>query len=85
MKVRGKFTVTEVINRSATSTYVVVKLQPVYSNTPEDNSYSAATPSGSIEMTITNPSAVETLAILGKKFYVEEFDMCNPSKKLKSL
>lgn len=70
MSVRGKFTVSSVTNLSATSTYVNVKLRAVYSNSPEDNSYSAATPSGSIEMTITNPAAVEQLPI-GAQFYVD--------------
>ncbi len=70
-EVRGKFYVSEVTNHSATSTCVTVKLTSVYSNgKPEDNTYAAATPSGAITMTITNPDAVEKLAI-GKVFYVD--------------
>jgi hypothetical protein len=70
MNVRGKFTVTKVTNHSATSTYVEVDLEARYSQTPEDNSYSAATPQGNIRMVITNPAAVEALGI-GKQFYVD--------------
>ncbi len=68
--VRGKFTVTSVNTRSATSTYVEVQLDAIYGGSPEDNSYSAATPYGSIKMTITNPDAVAKLPI-GGKFYVD--------------
>ena len=70
MAVRGKFTVTSVTNRSATSTWQEIEMSAVYSQTPEDNSYSAATPSGSIKMTVTNPDAVVQLPI-GGVFYVD--------------
>ena len=69
--VRGKFYVSKVTNHSATSTYVDVELSAQYSTgKPEDNSYSAATPNGSIHMTITNPEAVAQLPI-GGVFYVD--------------
>jgi len=68
--VRGKFTVTSVTDRSATSTHKEVTLDARYSQSPEDNSYASATPSGKITMTITNPSAVEALPI-GGVFYVD--------------
>jgi hypothetical protein len=70
--VRGKFFVSKVTNHSATSTYVEVELNAVYggSTNAEDNSYSAATPSGKITMTITNPDAVAKLPI-GGVFYVD--------------
>ena len=70
--VRGKFTVTAVTNRSSTSTYVEVELNAVYgeSSNAEDNTYSAASPSGKITMTITNPDAVAKLPI-GGVFYVD--------------
>jgi hypothetical protein len=70
--VRGKFAVSKVTNHSATSTYVEVELNAVYggSTNAEDNSYSAATPSGKITMTITNPDAVAKLPI-GGVFYVD--------------
>ena len=70
--VRGKFAVSKVTNHSATSTYVEVELGAVYggSTNAEDNSYSAATPSGKITMTLTNPDAVAKLPI-GGVFYVD--------------
>jgi hypothetical protein len=68
--VRGKFIVTSVTNRSAISTYFEIQLDAQYSQTPEDNSYSAATPQGKINMTITNPEAVAKLPI-GGVFYVD--------------
>jgi hypothetical protein len=70
--VRGKFFVSKVTNHSATSTYVEVELNAVYggSTNAEDNSYSAATPSGKITMTITNPDTVAKLPI-GGVFYVD--------------
>ena len=70
--VRGKFSVSKVTNHSATSTYVEVELNAVHggSTNAEDNSYSAATPSGKITMTITNPDAVAKLPI-GGVFYVD--------------
>lgn len=70
--VRGKFYVSAVTNRSATSTYVDVELNAVYggSTNAEDNSYSSATPSGKITLTITNPDAVAKLPISGV-FYVD--------------
>ncbi len=68
--VRGKFTVTSVTDRSATSCYKEITLDAQYSQSPEDNSYASSTPSGKITMTITNPSAVEALPI-GGVFYVD--------------
>jgi hypothetical protein len=70
--VRGKFVVSKVINHSATSTYVEIELHAVYggSTNAEDNSYSTATPSGMITMTVTNPDAVAKLPI-GGVFYVD--------------
>lgn len=70
MLVRGKFKVTHVTRTCYSPTAAALKLDAVYSNSPEDNSYSAATPSGSIEMYVSNPAAVEKLA-LGKSFYVD--------------
>ena len=75
--VRGKFTVTAVTNRSANSTYVEIQMDAQYSQTPEDNSYSKATPSGKITMTVTNPDAVAKLPI-GGVFYVD-FTPVNPT------
>jgi hypothetical protein len=47
-----------------------VELQAVYGGTPEENTYSKATPQGCITMTVTNPDAV-TLLSPGTNFYVD--------------
>ena len=70
MKVRGKFKVTQIIRDSWNPQGAQVKLEAVYTGSAEDNTYSAATPTASIQMTITNPVAVEHLP-LGKSFYVD--------------
>jgi heat shock protein HspQ len=77
--VRGKFAVTKVTNHSATSTRVEIDMEPRYSNTPEDNSYSAATPQGHISMVITNRDAVKKLPI-GGVFYVDFTPVPEPTK-----
>jgi hypothetical protein len=68
--VRGKFKVTEITKNHCNPEAARVTLDAVYSQNPEDQSYSAATPSAKIEMSVSNPSAVEKLA-LGKSFYVD--------------
>ncbi|MDR3741622.1 MAG: hypothetical protein P4L40_21595 [Terracidiphilus sp.] len=68
--VRGKFKVTAVTQRDPWAPYVEIELSAVYSNTPEDNSYAMAKPSGSIKMTVTNPEAIALLPV-GKSFYVD--------------
>lgn len=45
------------------------KLYCEYSNTPEDNSFSKATPSGNMELVIDNPNAQGFLKPL-KKYYI---------------
>jgi len=52
--VRGKFTCTKAVD---TSYGKETSFWALYSNTPEDNSYSQATPSGNITMIVSNPSA----------------------------
>lgn len=37
-----------------------VTLRPQYTGSPEDNSFSAATPSGEVKLTITNPELIGT-------------------------
>lgn len=39
--------------------YEKADLMPVYGNSPENNTYSAATPSRRLELNITNPEALE--------------------------
>jgi hypothetical protein len=67
--VRGKFQVTKIAKTSFGSTEIT--LSPNYDNTiPEDQKYAKATPSGTIQMTVDNPPAVEYLN-LGEYFYVD--------------
>jgi hypothetical protein len=69
MTVRGKFTVISWTDFGTSSRSV--KLMPIYdTDTPEDQRFAKATPSGSIEMTIDNPVALAELQI-GKRFYVD--------------
>ena len=68
--VRGKFKVTTVTRNHYNPDAAEVVLEAVYSQNPEDQSYSAATPSAKITMSVSNPAAVEKLA-LGKSFYVD--------------
>ncbi len=70
MTVRGKFKVTEITRSAWNMGGAQIKLEAIYSQTPEDNSYASSTPSATIQMTITNPTAVESLP-LGKSFYVD--------------
>jgi len=48
----------------------VPKFRAVYTGTPEDNSYSQATPSASMELTVTNP-AVHGFFVPGKEYYLQ--------------
>lgn len=47
-----------------------VRFSCVYTGSPEDNSFSAATPSGSCELTITNPALLGAIA-LGTDYYLD--------------
>lgn len=67
MNMRAKLTVQCVTDYGSSE---VVKFSALYSNNPEDNSYSQATPSASMEMCITNPSLKGTIKP-GQKFYVD--------------
>lgn len=70
MSVRAKM---RVVRRSEVdwATFVrVVVLQAVYGDGTENKSWSEATPSGQIELTITNPAAHEQFK-LGKEYFVD--------------
>ena len=54
--VRGKFTCTSAVK---TPYGTDVSFWALYSNSPEDNSYAAATPAGNISMMVNNPAAEE--------------------------
>lgn len=47
-----------------------VKFDASYTNTPEDNSFSAATPVAQMTMTVSNPALRDTIKP-GQKFYVD--------------
>jgi hypothetical protein len=68
--VRGKFKVTQITQHDWNPSGAQVKLEARYTGSAEDNTYSAATPTATIEMTITNPEAVAKLP-LGQCFYVD--------------
>ena len=67
--VTGKFQVVERAKVSYSQTGERVKLQAVYGGGPENDAYHKYTPSGSIEMFVDNPAALEQLQ-LGKTYYV---------------
>lgn len=69
--VRGKFQVTKVASMNWSPTAKEITFQAIYDTTTEENKrFSKATPSGSITMTVDNPSASNELA-LGSTFYVD--------------
>lgn len=47
-----------------------VKLNAVYGNGKENESWSKATPSGALEMTITNPEAYKQFEV-GKEYFLD--------------
>ncbi len=70
-KVRGKFQLVEMTKQHWSSEGLRLKFQTVYdSSTPEDEKFAKATPSGSIEMQVDNPSALAQFE-LGKYYYVD--------------
>lgn len=66
-KVRGLMTVESVLVTPYNKT---VKLRAQYSDSPEDNTYAEATPSATIEMSVTH-KAVADFFEPGKRFYVD--------------
>lgn len=48
----------------------VVKFAPDYSASPEDQSFSAATPGASLEMSISNPALLGKL-VVGQTYYLD--------------
>ena len=65
---RAKFTV-EYVNHLAYGDRIV-KMSARYSDSPEDNQFARATPSGSLEMHISNPDALDFLEP-GKQYYLD--------------
>ncbi len=70
--VRAKFQVTEVTQYgNQYGSGKRIKLVPVYDDTiPEDQRFAQATPSGSLEMHVNNPSAEQEMQI-DHTFYVD--------------
>lgn len=57
------------ISVKTTENYSTVELTPVYGTGEENKSWSKWTPSGKIELNITNPDAVSYLKV-GSEFYL---------------
>lgn len=73
-RVRAKFTVNNILKDNYGN--VVVKLWAVYKgdeSSPENESFSNSTPSGTCELTITNPSASEFFEKLAGKYVYLDF------------
>lgn len=73
-RVRAKFSVSHLLKDSYGN--VVVKLYAVYrgdESSPENESFSSSTPSGSVELTITNPAASEFFENLAGKYVYLDF------------
>lgn len=72
MAVRAKFRVTMVSQVDWSEKTRIVKMQPVFASSAEDPNkcWSEATPSGEIEMHITNPAAYDQFQ-LGKAYYLD--------------
>ena len=72
MNVRGKFKVESVTHHATApgTAYAEVKMSAVYTGTPEDNTYSKATPSAQLSMYVTVPEVVDTFKP-GMFFYAD--------------
>ena len=78
MKIRAKMEIQSVLNEHNCDT---VKWNAVYGGTTnaEDNSYASATPSGKIELCITNRNVMGQLKP-GTKYYVDFTPIEEPAK-----
>jgi hypothetical protein len=65
--VRGKFSCTKNIETPYGNE---VSFWALYSNSPEDNSYAAATPSGQISMVVNNPDAKDFF-VPGQAYFLD--------------
>lgn len=73
-RVRAKFTVQNIFKDK--NGWTLVKLYAVYKgdeSSPENESFSNSTPSGSVVLTITNPSASEFFEKLAGKYVYLDF------------
>lgn len=72
-KVRAKFFVTTVKHNHSgdpNTVFATIELAPVYADGGENEDWSRYTPSGKIEMNVTNPAAIDKLE-LGKAYFVD--------------
>lgn len=75
MNVRAKFFVSSIkhVGTPGSEPYAQIELAPVfgtYGDGKDNESWSKYTPSGKIEMSVTNPAAIEAFAV-GKAYYVD--------------
>jgi hypothetical protein len=73
MAVRAKFKVTTITHHEQhdpSAVYATVKLQAVSKADADNKDWSKWTPSGSLEMGITNPDAISQFE-LGKAYYLD--------------
>lgn len=71
--VRAKFQVGQVLDAKDAQGGVmsqIVRLHPVFSTSEENKAFWEATPTGSIEMTITNRAAFDRF-VSGKSYYID--------------
>ena len=73
-RVRAKFTVSQLLKDKNGN--CLIKLYAVYKgdeSSPENESFSNSTPSGSAEMYVTNPAAIEFFEKLAGKYVYLDF------------
>lgn len=68
--VRAKMKVMEIKRSAYNPQAAEITLEAVYTGSPEDNTFSEATPSARLVMQVSNPEAVENMP-LGQQFYVD--------------
>lgn len=62
MAVTARFFVDEITRRAYNPEHALIKLKPAYNNGEGNKDWAEATPSGSMEMQVNNPRAVEWFA-----------------------
>lgn len=71
MQVRAKFYVSAVTEHSGDSVARTIKMSAAYDDgIPENQRFHKSTPSGTLEMYVTNPEAIKALEV-GKFYYLE--------------
>lgn len=77
MTVTARFYVDSVTRRSYNPDHAVIDLKPAYNNGKGNEAWAEATPSGSMQLTVNNPSAVEFFdqAMRGRRDLHITFDL----------